>query len=98
MDVHETVSILAATKAARLFIPIHKVYNSDQFFWIQPIRIANFAKNKTKKQNKKTKQKNTHTHKNHTQQKIKSTGLLQQTLGQTSVIPMTLTLVSWSEG
>ena len=94
MDVHETVRILAATKAARLFIPIHKVYNSDQFFWIQPIRIANFAKNKTKKKT----QKKTHTHKNHTQQKIKSTGLLQQTLGQTSVIPMTLTLVSWSEG
>ena len=93
MDVHETVRILAATKAARLFIPIHKVYNSDQFFWIQPIQIANFAKNKTKKKQKK------HTHtKNHTQQKIKSTGLLQQTLGQTSVIPMTLTLVSWSEG
>ena len=94
MDVHETVRILAATKAARLFIPIHKVYNSDQFFWIQPIRIANFAKNKTKTK----KQKKTHTHKNHTQQKIKSTGLLQQTLGQTSVIPMTLTLVSWSDG
>ena len=94
MDVHETVRILAATKAARSFIPIHKVYNSDQFFWIQPIRIANFAKNKTKKKPEKK----THTHKNHTQQKIKSTGLLQQTLGQTSVIPMTLTLVSWSEG
>ena len=62
MDVHETVRILAATKAARLFIPIHKVYNSDQFFWIQPIRIANFAKNKTKKKNKK---KNTHTQKSH---------------------------------
>ena len=91
MDVHETVRILAATKAARLFIPIHKVYNSDQFFWItplliKPIRIADFAQKK-----------NTHTHKNHTQQKFKSTGLLQQTLGQTSVIPMTLTSVSWGE-
>ena len=38
MEVHETVRILAATKAARLFIPIHKVYNS-QFFLINPILV-----------------------------------------------------------
>ena len=83
MDVHETIRILAATKTARLFIPIHKVYNS-QFFLINPILFQPiFAKQlppapplpspKTKqKQNKTNKQTNKKQH--HTQQKFKSTG------------------------